>query len=207
MKRPEGAFLDRARNKCLNEFAFQQGNFAAAARRIMTVQIVARHVKLTKSLKDYIRERLDKLQHYFDQIVWVQVILTMEKKVCRAEIVAHAARQTFKAGAETVDMYASVDEASDKIDTQVKKYKARMKDHRADENPLAQSAEAMPAADIRFSVTKQVPVMPMSPDDAAFEMERLGYNFWVFLDEDSKQLNVVFKRQDNTYGLLQPVKK
>ncbi|MDD2772085.1 MAG: ribosome-associated translation inhibitor RaiA [Elusimicrobiales bacterium] len=174
----------------------------------MTVQIVARHVKLTKSLKDYIQERLDRVQHYFDHIIWAQVILTMEKKVSRAEIIIHAARQTFKAGSETSDMYSSMDAATDKIETQIKKYKERLKDHHPEETALLKAAEAaLPQADIKFSVVKQVSVLPMSADDAAFEMERLGYNFWLFQDEETKQLNVVFKRLDSTYGLLQPVKR
>ncbi len=173
----------------------------------MTVQIFARHVKLTKALKDYIQERMDKVQHYFDHIIWAQVVLTVEKKVSRAEIIIHAARQTIKAGAESEDMYSSVGSASDKMESQVKKYKERLKDHHVDEDALIRSAEVLPQADIKFSVTKQVSVLPMSADDAAFEMERLGYNFWLFLDEDTKQLNVVFKRQDNTFGLLQPVKR
>ena len=121
-------------------------------------------------------------------------------------VCVHAARQTFEAGATTSDMYASIEEAASKIETQVKKYKTRLKDHRTDELPV-NNTDTMPQADIRFSVTKHVSVLPMSPDDAAFEMERLGYSFWIFLDEDTKQLNVVFKRQDNTYGLLQPVKR
>lgn len=158
-------------------------------------------------MKDFIQERLDKLQHYFDQIIWAQAAISVEKKACKAEIVVHAARHTFEASAETSDMYASVEEAAAKIETQVKKYKTRLKDHRSDELPVAANPDTMPQADIRFSVTKQVSVQPMSPDDAAFEMERLGYNFWIFLDEETKQLNVVFKRQDNTYGLLQPVKR
>jgi putative sigma-54 modulation protein len=174
----------------------------------MTVQIVARHVKLTKSLKDYIQERLDKVQHYFDHIIWAQVVLSVEKKASYAEIIIHAARQTFKAGAATADMYSSVDSAADKIETQVKKYKERLKDHHPEETALLKAAaDALPQADIKFSVVKQVAVLPMSADDAAFEMERLGYNFWLFQDEDTKQLNVVFKRLDSTYGLLQPVKE
>jgi putative sigma-54 modulation protein len=52
-----------------------------------------------------------------------------------------------------------------------------------------------------------VEVTPMNPEDAAYEMERLGYSFWMFLDEDSKQINLIFKRLDGTYGLIKPIKK
>ena len=63
-----------------------------------------------------------------------------------------------------------------------------------------------PQADVKFSVIKQVEVHPMNPEDAAYEMERLGYTFWMFMDEDSKQINLIFKRLDGTYGLIQPVR-
>ena len=65
----------------------------------------------------------------------------------------------------------------------------------------------LPANDVKFSVIKQVEVTPMNPEDAAYEMERLGYSFWMFLDEDSKQINLIFKRLDGTYGLIKPVKR
>ena len=65
----------------------------------------------------------------------------------------------------------------------------------------------LPTTDVKFSVIKQVEVLPMNPEDAAYEMERLGYSFWMFLDEDSKQINLIFKRLDGTYGLIKPVKK
>ncbi|NLO92379.1 MAG: ribosome-associated translation inhibitor RaiA [Elusimicrobia bacterium] len=175
----------------------------------MTVHIVARHVKLTKALKDFIQERMDKLQHYFDNIIWAQVVLTVEKKSQGAEIVLHAARQTFQASAKTTDMYSSVDMCAEKIEKQIRKYKEKMKDHRvADEEPsVIQDYSLPPQGEIRFSVIKKVPVAPMTADDAALEMERMGYNFWMFMDQESNKIQVIFKRLDNTYGLLQPVKR
>ena len=175
----------------------------------MTVHIVARHVKLTKGLKDFIQERVDKLQRYFDNIIWAQVVLTVEKKAQNAEIVLHAARQTFQATAKTTDLYSSVDMAAEKIDKQIKKYKDRMKDHRGsgEEMTIVQDYSAIQDADIKFSVVKKVPMAPMTADEAAMEMERMGYNFWMFMDQESSKIQVIFKRLDNTYGLLQPVKR
>ncbi|MFA6583395.1 MAG: ribosome-associated translation inhibitor RaiA [Elusimicrobiaceae bacterium] len=174
----------------------------------MTVHIVARHVRLTKTLKDYIQGRVDKLQHYFDHIIWAQVSISAEKNVRKAEIVIHAARQTFKSSASGDDLVGVIDGAADKMDTQVKKYKDRMKDHR-DRESIVFAVPEMAAlqADVKFSVVKQVPVQPMKPEEAVFEMERLGFNFWLFLDSETSQINLVFKRQDNSYGVMQPVKR
>jgi len=174
----------------------------------MTVHIVARHIKLTKALKESIQARVEKVQHYFDHIVWAQVSLTGEKKICSAEIVIHAARQTFKSSASGEDIYGVVEGAAGKIEVQVKKYKERMKDHRDQESVVFALPEMEAStADVKFSVIKQVPVQPMSAEEAAFEMDRLGYDFWLFLDSKTKQINLVFKRQDNTYGIMQPVKR
>ncbi len=174
----------------------------------MTVHIVARHIKLTKALKESIQARVEKVQHYFDHIVWAQVSLTGEKKTCKAEIVIHAARQTFKSSASGDDIYGVVEGAADKMEVQIKKYKERMKDHRDQDSVVFALPEMeTPQADIKFSVIKQVPVSPMTSEEAAFEMERLGYNFWLFLDSETKQINLVFKRQDNSYGIMQPVKR
>lgn len=175
----------------------------------MTVHIVARHIKLTKALKESIQARVEKVQHYFDHIVWAQVGLSGEKKACKAEIVIHAARQTFKSSASGEDIYGVVEGAANKMEAQIKKYKERMKDHRDQESVVFALPEEVEAAQsgVKFSVIKQVPVHPMTPEEAAFEMDRLGYDFWMFQDSKTKQINMVFKRQDSTYGLMQPVKR
>lgn len=174
----------------------------------MTVHIVARHIKLTKALKDFIQEKVEKTQHYFNNIIWAQVILTVEKRVHRAEIVLHASQQTMRASAEGGDLYSVVDMAVDKIDVQIKKYKERLKKHRQNDTLSIKTMEAgIPEAEIRFSVVKQLPLYPMDRDEAVSEMERLGYDFWMFMEKSTRQISVVFRRQDDTYGLLQPVKK
>ncbi len=80
-------------------------------------------------------------------------------------------------------------------------------DHHATENIDAGEFTTLVGPEIRFSVVKDVPLKPMNKEEAVMEMEKLGFNFWLFQEKGSKQLQVVFKRLDSTYGLLQPVKK
>ena len=105
-------------------------------------------------------------------------------------------------------LYAAVDIASDKIDAQLRKYKERLKEGRkhVPETPEAMLDESKPSS-VRFSVVKQVPLSPMTPDAAALEMERLGYTFWMFHNEETQKVNVIFRRLDDSFGLLQPVRK
>ena len=177
----------------------------------MKIHLVARGTKLTQPMADFIEERIGKLQHHFEQIIWAQVILSIEtkKSLNTAEIIVHAARQTFKASGAATDLYAAVDMAGDRIESQVKKYKEKMKDHRGSELPVEFGMQELDtiAPRVRISVIKEVPIRPMTNEDAAVEMERLGYNFWMFQDESTKRVNVIFKRLDDSYGLLKPVKK
>lgn len=174
----------------------------------MKINITARQMRLTAPIRTYVEEKVGKAQKYFNNIVWAQVTLSVSKRAHQAEIIIHASRQTFRALAEAADLYAAVDLASDKIDVQLKKYKERRKDHHKAgfapedlEVPATFSGEP-----VRISVIKQVSMDPMSADEAALQMERMGFNFWMFHELETGQINVIYRRLDDSYGLLTPVK-
>lgn len=173
----------------------------------MRIHIVARKIKMTKPVKEFIEAKLSKLHEYLDNIVWAQVIVSVEKKIHAAEVIVHAGHQTMKAAAETDEIYSAIDKAMDKMEVQIKKYKERFTDHHASEVVDLSEFTTLAGPEIRFSVVKDVPLKPMNREEAVIEMEKLGFNFWLFQEKGSKQLQVVFKRLDSTYGLLQPVKK
>lgn len=175
----------------------------------MRIHVTARHLKLTKALQSYVEEKVGRAQRYFDHIIWAQVVLEVEKKAHSCEIVIHASRQTFRALARGVDLYAAVDLASDRIDAQLRKFKEKVRNHHKEIEPAPVAAAELNGApsEISFSVVKQVSMRPMTKEDAAEEMERLGYAFWMFMDQDSGQVQVIYRRMDDSYGLLQPVHK
>ncbi len=172
----------------------------------MKITIVGRKIKLTQPIKSFIEEKVENVLGYINNIVWVQVVVNVEKKQHFAEIVAHIGHQTIKASAVSDDLYSAIDLVLDKIEKQAKKYKEKNEDARkmVDNEEFSFSIDK---SNIKFSVIKNVPVKPMSKEEAVMEMERLGYNFWLYIDKDSKQTNVVFKRFDSTYGILVPVKR
>ncbi|HBL17686.1 MAG: ribosomal subunit interface protein [Elusimicrobia bacterium GWA2_69_24] len=174
----------------------------------MKIQITGRQLRLTKAIHDYVEEKVSKAQKYFNHIVWAEVFVKVEKTTHEVEIVIHASKQTFRALAKEESVYAAVDIASDKIDAQLRKYKERLKEGRkhVPETPEAMLDESKPSS-VRFSVVKQVPLSPMTPDAAALEMERLGYTFWMFHNQETRKVNVIFRRLDDSFGLLQPVRK
>ncbi|MDD6153814.1 MAG: ribosome-associated translation inhibitor RaiA [Elusimicrobia bacterium] len=182
----------------------------------MDIKITAKGIKLTPAIKEFINTRVGKVENFFDNIVSAQVLISVEKKINqKAEIILHTgAKTTINASAVEDNLYKAIDAAAVKAEAQAKKIKSKAKARKVTkksvkDEDLGAFADhvLLPQNDVKFSVIKQVEVSPMNPEDAAYEMERLGYSFWMFLDEDSKQINLIFKRLDGTYGLLKPVKK
>lgn len=172
----------------------------------MRIHLVARKIKLTQPIKEFVEGKLAKLQEYVDNIVWSQVIVNVEKKIHTAEVIVHAGHQTMKAAAESDDLYSAIDKVMAKMESQVKKHKERFAEHRHQSVDMTEfTAYGVPQ--VTFSVIKDVPLKPLTREEAVREMEKLGFNFWLFVDKDSRQMQVVFKRLDSTYGLLQPVRK
>lgn len=172
----------------------------------MDIHITGRHVKVTPALRDFVESKLDRARKHFDDIVWAQMVLTVEKRSHQAEVVLHAKRQTFRALATAGDLYAAVDLVSDKIDAQLKRYKERLRDHHKAPIPDGELAPLPAEAAPPFAVVKQA-VRPMDPAEAAREMESLGQAFRVYLDRATGQLQVVYRRADESYAIVQPVKK
>ena len=181
----------------------------------MDIKITAKNIKLTPAIKEFINTRVSKVENFFDHIVSAQVYISVEKKIHqKAEIVLHTgAKTTISASAVETNLYKAIDAAAVKAEAQAKKIKNKVKSRKTTKRAVKKEidpfadAVMMPQADVKFSVIKQVEVAPMNPEDAAYEMERLGYSFWIFLDENSKQINLIFKRLDGTFGLIQPIKK
>ena len=173
----------------------------------MEIQLTAKQLKVTPAINGYVHEKMEKAQKYFDHIVWGQAFLSVEKRSHNAEFVIHAPKQTFRALATAADLYSAIDLASDKIDAQLKKFKERLKDRhktRASVEVEAAAGDTTPA--IKAAVIKQ-PVVPMTPEQAAAEMEAKGQAFKLYQDKASHQIHVIYRRSDETYGILQPVKK
>ena len=169
----------------------------------MEIQLTAKQLKVTPALREYVRQKMGKAQKYFDHIVWGQVFLFVEKRSHKAEVIVHAPGQTFRALATAGDLYSAIDLSSDKIDAQLKKHKERIKRrHKPKESESVPEAAAVPV----FAVVRQA-VLPMTPQQAADELEASAQRFLVFLDKSSEQIHVIFRREDDGLGIVQPVRK
>jgi putative sigma-54 modulation protein len=171
----------------------------------MEIQLTAKQLKVTPALRDYVQQKMGKAQKYFDHIVWGQAFLFVEKRAHKAEMIVHAPGQTFRALATAADLYSAIDLASDKIDAQLKKHKERVKVRHKAKTSETMSGAVPPAA-TTFSVVRQA-VAPTTPERAAEELEASGKDFLAYLDRDTDQIHVMFRRTDETFGVVQPVRK
>ncbi len=179
----------------------------------MEIQLTAKQLKITDAIRSYVHDRMERAQKYFEHIVWGQVFIFIEKRAHKCEMLLHAPGQTFRALAEAADLYSAVDLASAKMDAQIKKFKEKTRSRHKTrggketvrsvrEEPVFEAT----APAVQFSVVRQR-VAPMSADEAVREMESLGHSFRLFQDRDSKQIQLVFRRSDDSYGIVQPVRK
>lgn len=182
------------------------------------VSVKGKNIDVTPALKEYSEKRVAKLSKFFQQRedVEVAVVLSVEHDRHVAEITYQLGGLIMRGESRTKDLYASIDEAADRIDRQVRRYKTRLQrrlhasprfgDGR-EADPSGEAAEGADGADIADRVvrTKRFSVKPMDVDEAIMQMELLGHDFFVFANAGTEEVNVVYKRKDGQYGLIEPV--
>lgn len=175
----------------------------------MRITVKAKNTQVTEPLTDYIEKRFAKLEKYFaDADLTATVTLIVEKGLHRVEATIPMNRYILRAEDSTNDMYASIDGVVDKLERQVRKYKTKInrKGKVQSINDLP-PAESTPVAeeDGKIIKTKSFVVKPMDEEEAIMQMELLEHDFFVFLHADTNTINVVYKRKDGQYGLIQPI--
>ena len=173
----------------------------------MNVQVRGRNVEVTSALKGYVEKRVGKIEKYLDNIREAQVTLTVEKGFHRVEVTIPVNGMILRGEETTQDMYASIDLVVEKLGKQIQKYKGRLLNRSgravADE---AQAADEQVHGDDGPLVvrTKRFAIKPMAIDEAILQMNLLGHNFFVFSNAETEQVNVLYKRKDGNYGLIEP---
>ena len=173
----------------------------------MRINIKAKNTQVTEPLTDYINKRFSKLEKYFvDTDLAGTVTLIVEKGIHRVEATIPVNRFILRAEESSNDMYASIDGVVDKLERQIRKYKTKVNRKGKVQAFAEVVAEAEPAVveDEKVIKTKTFVLKPMDEEEAIMQMELLGHDFFVFLHADTNSVNVVYKRKDGQYGLIQP---
>ena len=173
----------------------------------MRITMTAKNFTITEPMRARIEKKLNKMDRYFREEAEAQVRLSQERNVrFIAEMTLMVGGVMFRAEEENDDMYAAIDRALDRLDRQVHRHRTKL-GKRAVAEVLAEPEDAVPAWEEQpdeLVRVKRFAVKPMSVEDAITQMELLGHDFFLFLNEANSELNVLYRRVDGSYGLLQP---
>ena len=174
----------------------------------MRYTITGRNLNVTDSLKEAVETKLDRLAKYFSEDTEATVRLGKDGDFQKIEVTIPTKVGLIRAEESTRDMYSSIDSAVEIIEKQIKKYKTKLIDKKQSAVAFSQMfMEEEPEDDedeIKIVKTKSFALKPMDPEEACLQMEMLGHNFFVFLNMDTNEVNVVYKRKGNSYGLIEP---
>ncbi len=168
----------------------------------MDVIVRGKNVDVTEALKDHVTKKLSKMAKFFEhRDVTAHAMLTVEKERQIIEVTIPMDGMLLRGEEASPDMYVSVDHVVDKLERQLTKYRARTKPrHPNGAKADADSHESAPEVVRR----KTFPRKPMTLDEALLQMDLLGHDFFAFTNADTEIINVVYRREDGHYGLLEP---
>ncbi|MBA2849636.1 ribosome-associated translation inhibitor RaiA [Thermosulfuriphilus ammonigenes] len=171
----------------------------------MQINVTFRRLDPSQGLKDYAVKRLSKLAKYFGGPTEVNVILTTEKFRQIAEVVITGNGLNLSGKEETNDMYSAIDLVVDKMERQLRRHREKIKSHKGRGPGRTVTASAAPVeSEGKNVVVEQVTAKPLSVEEAIDQLELMGYQFLVFVNADTESLNVIYRRPDGHYGLIQP---
>jgi putative sigma-54 modulation protein len=181
------------------------------------IQVTGRHVAVTEPIVEYARKKVESLHLDYPRIIDAQVILDVEKYRHIAEVVLHCCNHiTIDASAETSDLYASIDEAVGKIAQQMRKHKTKiMRQHRPRRAQIRHIEEMVLEDEVadEFETgaeplvirTEKYPVKPMFVDEAVLQLQmNTAQQFVVFLNAKSEKVNVLYRRKQGNFGVIEP---
>lgn len=178
-------------------------------KELMTMRytITGRNIDVTPGLRAAVEEKIGKLDRYFNPDTEVIVTLSVQKGKQKIEVTIPVKGTMIRAEESSSDMYVSIDLVEEIIERQMKKYKNKLIDKKQSAmafSDLFINEEFDTDDEINIVKTKRFAVKPMDPEEACVQMELLGHSFYVFLNAETEQVNVVYKRKNNTYGLIEP---
>jgi len=169
--------------------------------------ICGKNIDVTEGLKIAVEDKSGKLEKYFTPETEAHVTLSVEKDRKKIEVTIPVKGNIIRSEQVSNDMYVSIDLVEEIIERQLKKYKNKLVDQKQSSSFFKQEfidKEYLDEEEVRIIRTKKFDIKPMYPEDACIQMELLGHGFFVFCNAETDQVNVVYKRKGNTYGLIEP---
>lgn len=169
--------------------------------------IVGRNIEVTPGLRAAVEEKIGKLDKYFNPDTEVHVTLSVEKERQKIEVTIPVKGSIIRSEQVSNDMYVSIDLVEEIIERQLRKYKNKLVDQQQTAASLSKAfveEEIHDDDEIKIIRSKRFAMKPMDPEEACIQMDLLGHNFYVFRNAETDEVNVVYKRKGNTFGLIEP---
>ena len=169
--------------------------------------ISGKNIDVTDGLRSAVNEKIGKLERYFTDSTEIHVTLSTEKERQKIEVTIPMKGNIIRAEQESNDMYVSIDLVEEIIERQLRRYKTKLIEKQQTAVSLNKAfieEENEDDEEIRIIRTKRFAVKPMDSEDACVQMELLGHSFFVFRNAETDEVNVVYKRKNHTYGLIEP---
>ena len=175
----------------------------------MNYIISGKNIEVTEGLKSAIYDKLGRLEKFFADDTDVQVTFSVEKERQKIEVTIPMKGHIIRAEQSSDDMYVSIDLVVEVIERQVTRYKKKITDKEQNKAYIQsgffeEEDDLEDDEEVKIIRSKKFPVKPMYPEDACIQMELLGHSFYVFRNAETDEVNVVYKRKGNTYGLIEP---
>lgn len=174
---------------------------------VMKTRIVGKNLEITEALKGVVEKKVSKLEKYFSESVSSTITLSVEKNLQKVEVLIPFNSVMLRAEEKDGDMYAAIDLVIDKLEGQIRKQKTKLL-RRQHDNSLRFSnikdyEDYNEEGEPKIVKTKRFDIKPMSTEEAVLQMELLGHDFFVFTNGNTEEVNVVYKRKDGNYGLIE----
>ncbi|MGI6345018.1 MAG: ribosome hibernation-promoting factor, HPF/YfiA family [Bacillota bacterium] len=173
----------------------------------MEVTVRGKNIDVTDALRDYATKKVSRLEKYIDRPIEAQVTLSVQRGLHRVEVTATVDGLILRGEEESTDMYASIDLVSDKLERQVARYKTRIARRlriNGSKNGVVEAVEIPDDDGPRVVRSKRFPIKPMPVEEAILQMNLLNHDFFVFVDAESENFAVLYRRKDGNYGLIEP---
>ena len=174
----------------------------------MQTSVTFKNLDPSETLKSYVTDKLNRFDRLLDNPAEANVVLSVEKFRHIAEINIAGDRLTINGKEQTVDMYSAIDVVLDKLEKQIKKHKQKIRERRPGSkarNFAIDEGASLPEEDNELQVrVKNIEYKPMDVEEAVLQMDLMSDNFLVFTNARSDRVNVLYRRKDGHYGLIQP---
>ncbi|MDW2799602.1 ribosome-associated translation inhibitor RaiA [Clostridium boliviensis] len=173
----------------------------------MRFTITGRNIEVTAGLREAIEDKFGKLDRFFAPATEATVRLSVQREMQKIEVTIPVKGHIIRAEESSNDMYVTIDLVEEILERQLKKYKNKLIDKKLNAPSFSKAFiedETVSDDHVDIVKTKKFAVKPMDPEEACVQMELLGHNFFVFLNGDTDEVNVVYKRNSGSYGLIEP---